>query len=66
MARDRRYSLSVAEEDTRTRFNSAKRRAQSRMGRSDLSNDEFMALLLDVYQLHLHEGGDADRREAVA
>lgn len=63
MGRDRRYSLTFAEQDSRDRFHSAKRRAQSRMDRSDLSTDEFMALLLDVYQLHLHEGADAEARE---
>lgn len=63
MGRDRWYSLNVAEKDSLDRFHAAKRRAQSRMDRSDLSNDEFMTLLLDVYQLHLHEGTDAEGQE---
>jgi len=55
MSRKTRPSLSFGSRDARERFNTAKRQAQSRMGRSDLSNAEFMNLLLDVYQLHLHE-----------
>jgi len=65
VGRDRRFSLTVAERDSRERFHAAKRRAQARMGRSDLSNDEFLGLLLDVYQLHLHEG-QADAGEVVS
>jgi len=59
MRRETRHHLTFAERDTRGRFHEAKRRAQGRMDRSDLSNDEFMGLLLDVYQLHLRDGRHA-------
>jgi len=66
MSRDPRSALTFDDaDDPSDRFRAAKRRAQSRMGRSDLSNAEFMSLLLDVYQLHLNGPADTSTAEEV-
>lgn len=41
------------EKDEHDRFYDLKRGAMDRMGRSDMTNDEFVSLLLDVYEMHL-------------
>jgi hypothetical protein len=46
--------------DTHLRFRDAKMAAQERMGYTELRNEEFVNLLLAVYEHHLDGGGGCD------
>jgi len=49
----------VLRQSDRQRFYDAKHEAMERVGMGELSNWQFLSLLLDVYDLHL-EDGDCD------
>jgi len=52
--------LQGVDPDTADWFHSEKRRAQDRMDREDLSNDEFLELLLVVHNHHLNRVDHGD------
>lgn len=47
--------------DTKRQYSRMKERSRQRMDSVEITNDEFMNLLLDVYQYHLRETPVGDR-----
>lgn len=45
--------ISGLQQSTKDRFDEMKHEARKRMGRKQLTHDEFVGLLLDVYEFHL-------------